>query len=275
MSQTDRSTIVSIFNDESQAERAIGALRAAGIPDQYIGMVKPEEHDATAGIRDRLVNLGVPEQQAAYYQRELESGRTLVAVHADDQFELSSATLRRHGGFDWSSRSADSILTSERVPGEPDEPAIASDATDDQRIQLHEERLVGETTRGEAGEVVVRKVLEEVPVRRTVDRDIDGVDVERVRVGEVVQERRRPWNEGDTIVVPLYEERLVVQRQLVLSEQLRIRRVHRTEQQEITGTIRRERAVIDDPGQFVEEHDTDTRLDSTHDQANQDESRHR
>jgi stress response protein YsnF len=98
-------------------------------------------------------------------------------------------------------------------------------------------------------------MVEEVPVRREVDRDVEGVDVQHVPVGEVVSERRKPWREGETIVVPIYEERLVVERQLVLTEQLRIRRVSRTERQEVQGTIRRERAVIDDPGHYVREQD--------------------
>src|SRR5207247_10618278 len=46
----------------------------------------------------------------------------------------------------------------------------------------------------------------------------------------------------------VYEEQLVVTKRLVLREQLRIRRVRTTERQLFEDTLRRERAVVDDPG---------------------------
>ena len=49
------------------------------------------------------------------------------------------------------------------------------------------------------------------------------VDVERVAVDREVQTALPPWQDGDVWVVPVYEERVVLQRRLVLKEELRLR----------------------------------------------------
>jgi stress response protein YsnF len=60
---------------------------------------------------------------------------------------------------------------------------------------------------------------------------------------EEVQESRQPWYEDDTLVIPVYEERLVTEKRLVLTEVIRIRRKTKTEQIEVRDTVRRE--VVD------------------------------
>src|SRR5437763_12826718 len=77
----------------------------------------------------------------------------------------------------------------------------------------------------------------------------DDVDVEQLPLGQVVSERRDPWEEDGVLIVPIYEEQLVVTKRLVLREQLRVRRVRAAERQLFEQTLRRERAVVEDPGQ--------------------------
>jgi len=77
----------------------------------------------------------------------------------------------------------------------------------------------------------------------------EEVEIEHVPMGQVVRERTAPWEDGDTLIVPVYEEQLVVVKRLVLKEQIRIRRVARTETQVYEDTLRRERLEIDDPSQ--------------------------
>ena len=66
-------------------------------------------------------------------------------------------------------------------------------------------------------------------------------------MGQVVSEREDPRDEDGVLVVPVYEERLVVTKRLVLRERLRIRRVGTIERQLFEDTLRRERLVLDDP----------------------------
>ena len=64
-------------------------------------------------------------------------------------------------------------------------------------------------------------------------------------VGEPASERREPYREGDELVIPVYEERPVVERRLFLKEEVRVRRVVRVEHREADVPMRRERAVLE------------------------------
>lgn len=71
------------------------------------------------------------------------------------------------------------------------------------------------------------------------------VDVTRVKVDRIVDEAPQVRTEGDTTIVPVLEERLVVVKQLVLAEELHIR--HRVEQavERTPVTLRRQHATVE------------------------------
>ncbi len=117
----------------------------------------------------------------------------------------------------------------------------------ERRLELREEELVAHKEMREVGEARVRTVVEEVPGRLVVEAYREEVEVEHVPVGEVVRERVQPWEEGNVLVVPVYEEQIVAVKRLVLREQLRIRRVANTRHQLFEETLRRERIAVEDP----------------------------
>src|SRR5205823_8047303 len=114
-------------------------------------------------------------------------------------------------------------------------------------IELREEQLVAHKDLRDVGEVRVRTTVEEVPGRLEVEAYREEVEVEHVPVGQVVTERVGPWEEDGVLMVPVYEEQLVVTKRLVLREHLRVRRVRSTERQLFEDTLRRDRLVIEDP----------------------------
>ena len=117
-------------------------------------------------------------------------------------------------------------------------------------VELREERLVAHKETQELGEIQVHTEVEETPGRLEVDAYREEVTVEHEAVGEGVTERVESWQEPDgAVVIPVYEERLVVVKRLVLRERIRVRRVGTTERQLFEDTLRRERLVIDDPQQ--------------------------
>jgi uncharacterized protein (TIGR02271 family) len=118
---------------------------------------------------------------------------------------------------------------------------------DERVLELREERLVPRTELREVGEAVIRTVLEEAPSRLEVEAYREEVEVEHIPVGEVVSERRAPWEDGGAVVIPIYEEQLVMVKRLVLREQLRVRRVANRETRLFEDTVRRERLVVEDP----------------------------
>jgi uncharacterized protein (TIGR02271 family) len=143
------------------------------------------------------------------------------------------------------------VLTCSRAEMSPVAGADAGEpiARPAETLSLREEQLVAHKTMEQVGEVVVRTEVEEVPGRLEVEALREEVQVEHIPLGQVVSERREPWEEDGVLIVPVYEEQLVVTKRLVLREELRVRRVRTTERQLFEETLRRERAVVDDPGQ--------------------------
>lgn len=100
----------------------------------------------------------------------------------------------------------------------------------------------------ESGRVRVRKTVEER--QETVDQPLasEEVVVERVPVNRVVAEAPSPRQEGDTLILPVLEEVLVVEKRLMLREEVRVtsRRseIHRPQ----TVTLRRENVEIERTG---------------------------
>ena len=120
---------------------------------------------------------------------------------------------------------------------------------DERTLDLREEELVVQRTMREVGEARIRTRVEEVPARLEVEANAEEVEVEHVPVGQFVSERRQPWEEDGTLVVPIYEEQLVVSRRLLLKEQIRVRRVAGSRRELFEDTLRRERLVVEDPAQ--------------------------
>jgi uncharacterized protein (TIGR02271 family) len=119
----------------------------------------------------------------------------------------------------------------------------------EQTVELLEEELVGEKEMRDVGEIRVRTVVEEVPGRLEIEAAREEIHVEHVPVGEAVSERVEPWEEDGALIVPVYEEQLVVTKRLVLKEHLRIRRVAVTETELFEDRLQRERLIIEDPNE--------------------------
>lgn len=74
----------------------------------------------------------------------------------------------------------------------------------------------------------------------------ETVEVTRVPIERVVDTVVPPREEGNTIIVPVYEERLVVQKQLFLKEELHITRQSRVDREaQQTVTLRREEVAVE------------------------------
>lgn len=114
-------------------------------------------------------------------------------------------------------------------------------------IPLHEEELVARKQMRELGEVEIHTRVEEVPSRLEVEAYREEVEVEHVPVGQVVSERVAPWEEDGVLIVPIYEEQLIVTKRLVLREHIRVRRIGTSETRLFEDTLRREHVVVDDP----------------------------
>ena len=115
-------------------------------------------------------------------------------------------------------------------------------------IPLLEERASVGVRAIERGRVRVttRTDTVEETLRRTLRGD--AVSVERVPVDRTIAEGETlpvPRTEGDVTIVPVLEEVLVVEKRLVLKEELRIRRITSGEDVEVPITRRVQSAVVE------------------------------
>ena len=92
-------------------------------------------------------------------------------------------------------------------------------------------------------QVHVHTVTHEHPVDEVLTHE--RVEVERVPVGRPVDAIPPDRQEGDTTVIPVVEEVVVVHRQLVLREELRVRRVRVTEHHRETVSLRVQEATVE------------------------------
>jgi len=103
----------------------------------------------------------------------------------------------------------------------------------------------------------LRKQVEEVPAHVREPVNTTMVDVQRVPVGRVVDEPPAVRHEGDVMVVPVIQERLVTRKELVLVEEIRLTRRQLVTQAESDVVLRRERVVVErfdpDTGQWQPE----------------------
>ena len=116
-----------------------------------------------------------------------------------------------------------------------------------QIIPLLEERLVVGRREVETGRVRVHltTTTEDAAVREVLREE--RVEVERVPIGREVATAPavREEEDGAVLVVPVLEEVLVVERRLVLTEELRIRRVSASRIEERTVPLRRQTATVE------------------------------
>ena len=128
----------------------------------------------------------------------------------------------------------------------------APDRTADElRVPVVEERLEVTKRPTAAGELLVHTRVEQAEQRIPVSLLREEVEVQRVPVNRVLEAAEAPVGtrtEGEWLIVPVIEEEVVVEKRLVLREEVRIRTRRTTEEQEIRETVRRQRVELDDSG---------------------------
>lgn len=73
----------------------------------------------------------------------------------------------------------------------------------------------------------------------------ETVEVTRVPIDRILDRAVDVRVEGDTTIIPVMEEVLIVEKRLVLKEELHVKRKMRTEDVETPVTLRKQRAVVE------------------------------
>lgn len=138
--------------------------------------------------------------------------------------------------------------TSDRVGSAEYETRGSVESTDDTiRVPIHEEELRAEKTRAQAGEVEIRKdvVAEEqtldVPVTR------EEIEVRRYAVDRAASDAE-VVDTGDTIRVPVMGERVNVEKDVRVTEEVEVSKRAVTDTERVSDTVRREEVNVERDG---------------------------
>jgi uncharacterized protein (TIGR02271 family) len=107
--------------------------------------------------------------------------------------------------------------------------------------------------------VRVKKLVNEHEETVSVPLLKEEIDVERVAVNRVITDPVEVRQDGDTLIIPVMEEVLVIEKRLVLKEELRVTRRRGTKDKEYKVNLRSEEVVVDRINPAKEARDQESR----------------
>jgi stress response protein YsnF len=122
--------------------------------------------------------------------------------------------------------------------------AESSPDPDEIVVPLRAEELVISRRRLEGEAVRVATLTRERTQQIDEELRHDRVEITRVPIGRRVESAPSVREEGDVTIMPVLEEIIVVERQLILKEEIHIRQLRTTERHRETVVLREQDAVI-------------------------------
>lgn len=265
---TTTSRVVAFFSRREDAYRALSDLKQAGFKSDQIGLAVGHEGESSGGatstreydssfwqrVKDFFSGedhhehtdfgevagpMGWTDDRYEYYQRGISSGGAVVTVSGDRISEARNILQRdggdlRDSGFE-SGSSGRSTSTASGVSGTEGE----------RRIQLRGEMLRTHKERVQRGEVRLRKdvVTENQNIQVPVTRE--ELVIERTPgSGQVTGEIGR----DEEVRVPLSEERVRVEKQPVVNEEVRVGKRQVQSNQQVSDNVRHEELRVEKKG---------------------------
>ena len=111
-------------------------------------------------------------------------------------------------------------------------------------VPLHAEEVSVAKRRVVTGQVRVGTITKESEQLVEELLEHEHVEIERIAVGKEVDKAPAVRQEGDTLIIPVLEEIVVVERRLLLKEEVRVRRTREKQPYQERVVIRKQEAVI-------------------------------
>lgn len=117
-------------------------------------------------------------------------------------------------------------------------------------VPLIEEELQVQKEWVEAGQVLIKKHVETRTETVPVELGYEEVHVDRVPVNRALGpgESPSPRQEGDTLIIPVVEEELIVTKLMVVREEIRVTKRRATRQEQVSDQVRSERISVENAG---------------------------
>jgi uncharacterized protein (TIGR02271 family) len=215
------------------------------------------------GTKSTFVPLRDASQQGDALQVPYEKSQVKDAPKMEPDGQLSQseeAELYRHYGLEYSEAGSGSGLgtgrdrqTTGTATGRDKQPTgrdVSGPTTDDAMTRSEEELRVG-TTERETGRARLRKYVVEDEVTQTVPVRREEVRVEREPITDanVDDAMSGPEISEEEHEVVLHEEEAVAEKRAVPKERVRLDKDVRTEEREVSETVRKEQVEVDDEGE--------------------------
>jgi len=338
MAMTGR-TVIGVFDEAANADRAIDALQNAGFSSGQIhhsGRAAAATGGFFEGVKNffsgndtrsesgghvasDLTGMGVSNDEAQYYENEYNNGRTVVSVNAGDRAEEAKTILDTNGAYNYTNQrgtrtggtsTATTTGTTTNTTGydrtrdanytdtaattgttgagyndtttgyDRTRDANYANETDTQRpMRLREEQLNVNKQQVQSGEVTLSKNVVEEQKTVNVPVSHEEVYIENRPVSGNVTNDNTPIGGDENIRVPVTEERVNVSKDTVTTGEVSIGKRAVQENQQVTDTVRREEARLDQSGNPIVQGndlntgtttntDPNTRTDNTPDTRN-------
>jgi uncharacterized protein (TIGR02271 family) len=241
-------SIAALFHDESNAEKALIALKREGFTETEIGIatsgrsgsdghssfwdrmgrtlnrkITPE---SSVGIKNSLQASGISEARAGYFDKAVTGGAILISVRASgDRAITAQSILQRTGaelGHDSTAATTPAVATLER-----DIQLIG------EKLEVHKDRV----SRGEVRlhkEVIAEKQNVDVPVMH------EEVVMERVRADSRSAPRSAIGTEDGELRIPLVEEDAHLEKTPFVTEEIHVSKRQVQETKHLSDTVRHE-----------------------------------
>jgi len=257
MTTTEHPMVVGVFQDHTQAAQAIDELHSAGFLDDKIRLKQTAtvsgllDHPANSLIGyeaesrtlpDELMDKGMSQDEAHYYQQEFEAGHSVVIVEAYEHQEEARAILQHYGAYDasWAGtgHNPDELAEGNRII-----PVL------EEVLQVHKQMV-------QIGEVVLRKeiITEEKTITVPVSREELVIErlpassqspAQPIQAGEMLAEALK---DGETLKIVLHEEQVRVEKYPVVKEEILISKRQIEETKHFSDAIKREEVHIEQVG---------------------------
>ncbi|WP_198512612.1 YsnF/AvaK domain-containing protein [Bacillus sp. mrc49] len=241
--ETDVHTMTNVSNDES-------------FMDKVARFFMPDD---TADLSTRLANAGLSNSDAAEHVFDVENGKVLVLVEegeghlgtAKDQFttaKTDTAGTRLDANTTpplYNNTEKTDALNKEDVYGMNGQGRELPE--DEQTLKLREEQLNIDKERVQTGEVVINKEVKEQHKTINVPVEHEEVTVEHRSVSgrEANLEPGSSIQAGETIRIPVVEEKLEVSKKPIVTDEIVIKKHAVQETEQVKDTLKKEEIQLD------------------------------
>lgn len=237
MSNTDETTLVSLFYRPEHATKAMDELRAAGVPSQSIQSIGGEAGRSAVPEQTltTLKSLSLPPKDLQVLSDGLKSGGTLIIVRAT---EALAGKVERV----FEDQNAEQI--DERAATSQPRAAAAA-VSGDTVIPVIEEELVVGKRRVDRGGVRVFTRVVETPVEEQVVLREEHATVERHIVDRAISEAEINSLQDQSIEVREMGEEAVVGKTARVVEEVRVSKESTERTQQVNDTVRKTQVEVD------------------------------